>query len=140
MIPLSIGSQTGGSVLRPASFNGIIGFKPTFGTISRTGMSPVSYELDHPGIYARCVEDIELISSIILSYDENDFDMIKEYHFQNHSISNLTDIKFAFVKGPAWKYGDEDMKKAFENFVDDIKINVREVQLPSVLKKLLTLI
>jgi Asp-tRNA(Asn)/Glu-tRNA(Gln) amidotransferase A subunit family amidase len=46
MIPLSIGSQTGGSVLRPASFNGIIGFKPTFGTISRTGMSPVSFRLD----------------------------------------------------------------------------------------------
>ena len=125
MVPLSIGSQTGGSVLRPASFNGIIGFKPTFGTISRTGMSPVSYELDHPGIYARCVEDIELVSSIILSYDENDFDMIKKYHFQKQDDLKLTDMKFAYIKGPAWKYGDDDMKKALENFVDNIKINVR---------------
>ena len=135
MIPLSIGSQTGGSVLRPASFNGIIGFKPTFGTISRTGMSPVSFRLDHPGIYARCIEDIELIASIILSYDENDYDMIKDYHFQNHSISNLKDFKFAFVKGPAWKYGDEDMKKTFENFIKSINLRIDQIQLPSVFEK-----
>ena len=102
MIPLSIGSQTGGSVLRPASFNGVIGFKPTFGTISRTGMSPVSYRLDHPGIYARCIEDIELASSINLSYDENDHDMIENYHFIKQKISNLNNVKFAFVRGPAW--------------------------------------
>ena len=61
MIPTSIGTQTGGSVLRPASYNGIIGFKPTFGSISRSGISPISYRLDHPGVYARCIEDIRII-------------------------------------------------------------------------------
>ena len=132
MIPLSIGSQTGGSVLRPASFNGVIGFKPTFGTISRTGMSPVSYRLDHPGIYARCIEDIELASSIILSYDENDHDMIENYNFLKQTISNLNNVKFAFVRGPAWEHGDEDMKKEMENFVTNININIDDISLPKI--------
>ena len=135
MIPLSIGSQTGGSVLRPASFNGIIGFKPTFGTISRTGMSPVSYRLDHPGIYARCIEDIELVSSIILSYDENDYDMIKGYSFHKQSDYNLKDMKFAFIKGPAWKYGDNDMKNGFENLIKSINLKIDEIQLPKIFEK-----
>ena len=81
MVPLAIGSQTGGSVLRPASFTGILGFKPTFGTISRSGMSPISQRLDHPGIYANCVEDIDLVASVILSYVSEDLDMIQNYQY-----------------------------------------------------------
>ncbi len=54
----ALGSQTGGSVTRPASFCGIVGYKPTFGLLSRTGMFPFAPSLDHPGPMARTVEDV----------------------------------------------------------------------------------
>ena len=129
MIPTSIGTQTGGSVLRPASFNGIIGFKPTFGSISRSGISPISYRLDHPGVYARCIEDIRIISNLIISYDENDYDMIKNLSLKENIVEK-SDYKFAFVKGPAWPKGDEDMKENFEDFISKSKLNITEITLP----------
>ena len=129
MIPTSIGTQTGGSVLRPASFNGIIGFKPTFGSISRSGISPISYRLDHPGVYARCIEDIRIISNLIISYDENDYDMINNVSLKKN-VDEKSDYKFAFVKGPAWPKGDADMKESFQKFIHDSRLNITEINLP----------
>ena len=57
MVPGAVGSQTGGSTLRPAAFCGVVGLKPTYGRIPRSGMVPVSWRLDHVGIIARCAED-----------------------------------------------------------------------------------
>ena len=128
MVPLAIGSQTGGSVLRPASFTGILGFKPTFGTISRSGMSPISQRLDHPGIYANCVEDIDLVASVILSYDSNDLDMIQNYQYKR-TVSLNKAIKFGFVRGPVWNFGDEDMKQGIEEFVKNAQLDIEELDL-----------
>lgn len=61
----AIGSQTGGSIIRPASFCGVAGFKPTFGAVSLEGAVPVSWHLDHPGPIARTAADAELIFRII---------------------------------------------------------------------------
>ena len=122
MVPLAIGSQTGGSVLRPASFTGILGFKPTFGTISRSGMSPISQRLDHPGIYANCVEDIDLVASVILSYDSNDLDMIQNYQYKRN-INLNEPIKFGFVRGPVWNFGEEDMQSGIEDFVKKTSVD-----------------
>ena len=128
MVPLAIGSQTGGSVLRPASFTGILGFKPTFGTISRSGMSPISQRLDHPGIYANCVEDIDLVASVILSYDSNDLDMIQNYQYKRN-INLNEPIKFGFVRGPVWNFGEEDMQSGIEDFVKKTSFDVEELDL-----------
>ena len=128
MVPLAIGSQTGGSVLRPASFTGILGFKPTFGTISRSGMSPISQRLDHPGIYANCVEDIDLVASVILSYDSNDLDMIQNYQYKRNVNLNKP-IKFGFVRGPVWNFGEEDMQSGIEDFVKKTSVDVEELDL-----------
>jgi len=128
MVPLAIGSQTGGSVLRPASFTGILGFKPTFGTISRSGMSPISQRLDHPGIYANCVEDIDLVASVILSYDSNDLDMIQNYQYKRN-INLNEPIKFGFVRGPVWNFGEEDMQSGIEDFVKKTSVDVEELDL-----------
>ena len=57
MVPLALGTQTGGSVIRPAAFCGVIGFKPTFGSINRTGVKPVSDSLDTVGFFANTLED-----------------------------------------------------------------------------------
>ena len=128
MIPLAIGSQTGGSVLRPASFTGILGLKPTFGTISRSGMSPISERLDHPGIYANSIDDIRLVASVILSYDKKDLDMDSNYSFRN--ASNLKKpLKFAFIKGPVWGSGDHDMQEKVKQFVDNSNLEITSVEL-----------
>ena len=128
MIPLAIGSQTGGSVLRPASFTGILGLKPTFGTISRSGMSPISERLDHPGIYANSIDDIRLVASVILSYDKKDLDMDSNYSFRN--ASNLKKpLKFAFIKGPVWGSGDHDMQEKIKQFVNNSNLEIASVEL-----------
>ena len=128
MVPLAIGSQTGGSVLRPASFTGILGFKPTFGTISRSGMSPISQRLDHPGIYANFKEDIDLVASVILSYDSEDLDMIQNYQYKNDLNLNKS-LKFGFVRGPVWNFGDEDMKNGIEEFVKNSQLDIEDLDL-----------
>ena len=61
MAPLSIGSQTGGSIIRPASYCGVVGYKPSYGLISRNGVLRTSNSLDHIGMFARSVEDLSLI-------------------------------------------------------------------------------
>ncbi|MDC1086108.1 amidase [Alphaproteobacteria bacterium] len=131
MVPLSIGSQTGGSVLRPASFNGIIGLKPTFGTISRYGMSPISQRLDHPGIYATTINDIDLVASVLFSYDQNDLDMIKNFEYKN-DVQTSPSPKFAFIKGPVWSYGEQDMQDEITNFVKNSPLNIVDFELDSI--------
>jgi Asp-tRNA(Asn)/Glu-tRNA(Gln) amidotransferase A subunit family amidase len=65
MVPIAFGTQTGGSVLRPASYNGVFGFKPTFGAFNRRGVYPAAESLDTVGLIARSIDDIELISNVL---------------------------------------------------------------------------
>src|SRR5881296_719485 len=74
MVPLALGSQTGGSTIRPASFCGVYGFKPTHGLVPRHGMFQLSRSLDHVGLFARTIEDIALLASLLVGYDERDPD------------------------------------------------------------------
>ena len=72
MCPAALGSQTVGSVLRPASYNGVVGFKPTFGRVSRYGVIPVSWSLDHVGWMTRSVEDAALLMQVMAVADPNE--------------------------------------------------------------------
>ncbi|PIW26281.1 MAG: amidase [Rhodospirillales bacterium CG15_BIG_FIL_POST_REV_8_21_14_020_66_15] len=131
MVPLAIGSQTGGSMLRPASFNGVYGLKPTFGTISRAGMSPLSRRLDHPGIFARTPEDLALAARVLMRRDPADKDM--RGHAKLGEAEPLdTPPRFAFVRGPAWSRGEADMQGAIEDMVRNLGDMATERNLPSV--------
>ena len=70
--PAALGSQTAGSVLRPASFNGVVGLKPSIGLISRFGVMPVAWSLDTMGHFTRSVEDAALLLNVLAGYDEQD--------------------------------------------------------------------
>ena len=72
MFPAALGSQTAGSVVRPASYNGVVGMKPTFGLVSRYGVTPVSWSLDTMGFFCRTVEDAALLLSCLAEHDPND--------------------------------------------------------------------
>ncbi len=71
-VPLAIGTQTGGSVIRPASYCGVYGFKPTRGMISRHGVFRTSVSLDHVGGFANALEDIALLTDVVAGYDQRD--------------------------------------------------------------------
>jgi Asp-tRNA(Asn)/Glu-tRNA(Gln) amidotransferase A subunit family amidase len=65
MVPLAVGTQTGGSMIRPASFCGVLGFKPTFGSVSTEGVTPYAPMLDTIGWFARSVEDVGLVARVL---------------------------------------------------------------------------
>ena len=69
MVPVALGTQTGGSVLRPSSYCGIIGFKPSFDTFSLKGVFPAAESLDTLGLHARTIDDVELLTSALLMRD-----------------------------------------------------------------------
>jgi len=71
-VPLAIGTQTNGSVIRPASFCGTYGFKPTRGVISRRGVLQTSKSLDQVGVFGRTLEDVALLTDVIGGYDPSD--------------------------------------------------------------------
>ncbi|MEE2699600.1 MAG: amidase [Pseudomonadota bacterium] len=131
MVPLAIGSQTGGSVIRPASFCGIFGYKPTFGSISRRGMSLLARRLDHVGVFARTVDDLALIADALMVYDSEDWDMVKKPGqglVKELSGKVRNDPTMGFVRGPAWDYADPDMATAFENFVGNLGSKIKEIE------------
>src|SRR5262249_6414342 len=64
MVPIALGTQTGGSLIRPAAYCGVVGFKPTHGTVSVEGVKSLSPTLDTLGWYARSVEDVSLIAKV----------------------------------------------------------------------------
>ncbi|UCH37636.1 MAG: hypothetical protein JSV76_00165, partial [Candidatus Bathyarchaeota archaeon] len=72
MCPAALGSQTGGSTIRPAAYCGIVGLKPTYGRISRYGVYPLSWTLDHVGIFTRTVNDAAIILEALAGYDSKD--------------------------------------------------------------------
>ena len=72
MAPVSIGSQTGGSIIRPASYCGVVGYKPSFGLISRNGVLRTSYNLDHMGVFGKKVEDVALLAKVLIKKDPYD--------------------------------------------------------------------
>lgn len=72
MVPLALGSQTVGSVLRPAAYCGVVGLKPSHGRISTAGVVPLAWSLDHVGIFARTVEDCALALGLLAGFDAAD--------------------------------------------------------------------
>jgi aspartyl-tRNA(Asn)/glutamyl-tRNA(Gln) amidotransferase subunit A len=72
MVPAALGSQTVGSVLRPAAFCGVVGLKPTYGRVSRRGVLPLAWSLDHVGVFARSVADAALVMSALAGHDSED--------------------------------------------------------------------
>jgi Asp-tRNA(Asn)/Glu-tRNA(Gln) amidotransferase A subunit family amidase len=134
-VPLALGTQTAGSILRPASYCGCIGWKPTFGLISRTGVLAQSPPLDTIGAFARSVEDIALIGDCMAGADPGDADM------GPRPTGSLLEalraepggrMRFAFVKSPAWPQGEEAMQHAFAHFIAKLGPEcVTEVELPA---------
>jgi Asp-tRNA(Asn)/Glu-tRNA(Gln) amidotransferase A subunit family amidase len=132
MVPLAIGSQTNGSTIRPAAYCGVVGFKPTYGLISRHRALMLSRTLDHVGLFANSVEDIALLAEQITSYDENDPDTNPRARIPFGQIAGeeppLAPM-FAFIKTPHWERVDEDTGEGFAEVIEQLGSQVEEVEL-----------
>jgi len=102
MVPVAIGSQTMGSILRPAAYCGILGFKPSFGKISRQGVMPVSATLDHVGMFARCLEDIQLMFEVLVDPSATG----AEPETFSPSMNRPRPPRLAWVQTPEWSLID----------------------------------
>ena len=106
MAPLSIGSQTGGSVIRPASYCGVVGYKPSFGLISRNGVLKTSDNLDHVGVFGKTVEDVALLAKVLIkkdSYDKATIHYSADTMMDECKKSPAFEPKFIFYKTESWK-------------------------------------
>jgi Asp-tRNA(Asn)/Glu-tRNA(Gln) amidotransferase A subunit family amidase len=132
MVPGAIGSQTNGSVIRPAAFCGVVGFKPTHGLIPRSGALMLSRTLDHVGLFARSVEDVALLAEVLAGFDEEDPDTrpVARPPFAAVAASEPPlPPRFAFVRSPAWKHAEPVTGAAFAELVDALGEQASEVEL-----------
>jgi Asp-tRNA(Asn)/Glu-tRNA(Gln) amidotransferase A subunit family amidase len=133
MVPCAVGTQTNGSIIRPASYCGVVGYKPTHGLISRTGVLRQSRVLDHVGVFARSLPDAALLAQELMAFDAADPDM------RPRASPRLLDFvgrplplppRFAFVKTPMWDLASADTQAAFAELVESLGDRVSEVTLP----------
>ena len=132
MVPLALGSQTNGSVIRPASFCGAYGFKPTLGLIPRTGVLKLSGTLDQIGGFTRSVEDLALLGEQLIGWDEDDPDTRPRARpplVETACAEPPLPPQLAFVKGPAWDRATEETKEAFAELVSALGDHVFEVDM-----------
>jgi Asp-tRNA(Asn)/Glu-tRNA(Gln) amidotransferase A subunit family amidase len=134
MVPVALGSQTTGSTVRPASYCGVYGLKPTHGLIPRHGMFQLSRTLDHVGLFARSVEDIALLLEELASHDERDPDSRPRARVLYRVVAAAEPPlapRFAFVKTSLWDQVDADAREAFGELVERLGDRVEELELPT---------
>jgi Asp-tRNA(Asn)/Glu-tRNA(Gln) amidotransferase A subunit family amidase len=132
MVPLALGSQTAGSVIRPGAFCGDYAFKPTHGLIPRTGVLMLSRTLDHIGLFARSLDDLALLAEELVGYDERDPDTRPRARMPFRAIAAEEppiEPRFAFIKTPHWERVDADAKEAYGELVESLGERVEEVEL-----------
>jgi aspartyl-tRNA(Asn)/glutamyl-tRNA(Gln) amidotransferase subunit A len=91
MVPMAMGSDTGGSIRIPASFCGTVGLKPSFGRVSRYGVLPLDFSLDHMGPLTRCVRDAALTLNVLAGFDPRD-ESCSRHSVEPHLPSEPADI------------------------------------------------
>ncbi len=122
MVPLALGTQTGGSIIRPAAFCGTFGFKPTFNIINRAGVKPAAESLDTVGFFARSLPDVTIALSVMTG----------------NEIAELSPFernkpRLAFCRTPQWQHADHWTVQALEDAVTALAqagAHIRELQLP----------
>ena len=134
MVPLALGTQTAGSVVRPASFCGIFGFKPTLGFISRAGVLMQSHTLDTVGMFARSLQDIALIAECLSAWDAGD--AVSYRRAQPNLTAALAQEwdrppKLAFWRTPAWPAAEPALADAFGELIGELGDHCQIVDLPA---------
>ena len=132
MVPLSLGSQTGGSTIRPGSYCGVYALKPTHGLVSRHGMFQLSRSLDHVGLFARTIEDLALLLEEVAGYDERDPDTRARGRGPYRAVAAEEppiEPRFGFFRTGRWDRIAEDAQAALAEVVEHLGGRVEEFEL-----------
>jgi Asp-tRNA(Asn)/Glu-tRNA(Gln) amidotransferase A subunit family amidase len=132
MAPLAVGSQTNGSVIRPAAFCGVYGFKPTHGMIPRTGVLPLSRTLDQMGVFGRTLDDVALAAEALVGFDEGDPDT--RLRARVPFLETLREEPpippmIGLVKTPYWDRASDEVKEGLAEIQEALGEQIEEVDL-----------
>jgi len=113
MVDIAIGTQTAGSVIRPASFCGVFGLKPTFGVVPTAGVKPSAPSLDTVGMFAADADSLELMRAVLTGYPGQ---------------SPVKSVEFGFLRTDLWPAADLDCREVIEHAAG--LVDAREIDLP----------
>jgi amidase len=136
IVPLALGTQTLGSIIRPAAFNGVVGLKPSFGAIPRTGVHPLSPSLDHVGFFARCVDDVACVLSLLVGTSDSDIHGRPVPAFEvsiEQGLAPLPAPRLAIVRFAKWSKAEREQQQVFEAAVATLRdagAILQELELP----------
>lgn len=133
IVPFALGSDTGGSIRQPASFNGVFGMKPTYGMSSRYGVVAMASSTDVMGCFAKSADDIALIESVMAGQDAKDMTTLPDYFAPLAEVP--AGLTIGLVKEAMTDDVDPEVRKATEQYADKLRAAghaVDEVSLPSV--------
>jgi Asp-tRNA(Asn)/Glu-tRNA(Gln) amidotransferase A subunit family amidase len=129
MTPLAIGSQTNGSMIRPASFCGVVGYKPSRGSIPLTGVLALSGALDQIGIYGHTIEDVALVETV-MGPEPGKLGVNPGPLMATAMSAPLVRPKLGFVRTPYWDHAEPETRSAFEKLVVALGADIEEAPLP----------
>ena len=133
IVPFALGSDTGGSIRQPASFNGIFGMKPTYGMSSRYGVIAMASSTDVMGCFARSAEDVALIESVMAGQDPRDMTTLPDYFEAKEKIA--PGQRIGLITETMGEGVDKDVRAVVNNYAERLRAaghTVEEVSMPSV--------
>lgn len=132
VVPFALGTDTGGSIRQPASFNGVVGVKPTYGTVSRYGVVAMASSTDTIGCFATSADDASLVMDIMAGQDVNDMTTLPDFFEPTESSGSK---KIGLIKEYMSDDVDDEVRRSINGYVERLKAAghvVEEVSLPSV--------
>jgi aspartyl-tRNA(Asn)/glutamyl-tRNA(Gln) amidotransferase subunit A len=132
---VALGSDTGGSIRQPAALCGIVGYKPTYGVVSRYGLVAFASSLDQIGVFSRCVKDAAITTEVIAGFDPNDATSVHEKApcLVDKLESPIDNIKIGVPRNFLSDRNDPEINNAIENAIkvyEDLGATIVEVSLP----------
>lgn len=129
LVPYALGTDTGDSIRKPASFVGVVGFKPTYGSLSRYGLIPYAPSLDHPGFFTRTVEEAAILADASFDHDPRDFTSLKlpKQNFLKQLPSLPQKLTFGYLK-QVQENLPPTLKRKYEKLYQQLKAQGFEVK------------
>jgi len=119
IVPFSIGSDTGDSIRKPAAYGGVVGYKPTYGRISRYGLFAFASSMDHVGVFARSVKDVSYVMDVIKGHDDKDMTSLpdEDVKYVNELDNDVKGKKLFYIKEVIEICtNNEELKLILDNF------------------------
>ncbi len=143
LAPISLGSDTGGSIRQPAALCGIVGFKPTYGRVSRYGLVAFGSSLDQIGPFGRTVEDVALAASAVSGHDDHDSTSLSDSKIRTDELKNgsLKGLKVGLPRETFSEAVEPGVRAALEQSIETLQsegVEFKEISLPLIARGITT--